>query len=215
MLSSIARAASAVLVLASLSVLCAYARVGTPPEPGFRLPDGTWLNGLAASVNSTSTIVAAAGSNQAGATQLAPGYALVEVDSGSGGIALPPAIAGTTILINNNLTTTLTIYPSIVNNPQTDAQDTINGTANVTAATHRGAAVLRQDRGLGGEIMIADGEHPAGPAGQRGYRRLAQRSGAHGRGCGLCAASQPDHQPGLRRAERAQAASAALRLECD
>jgi hypothetical protein len=39
-------------------------------------------------------------------------------------------------LLYNNGASTLTVYPSIVNNSITSAQDTINNTTSVTVATH-------------------------------------------------------------------------------
>lgn len=117
---------------------------GVAPQNGFGMQDGTWLNGLAAGENCTyQSGVAAAGSTQAGSTQLQPGYALVEVDTvaSSTGVALPPAIQGTEISIYNNGANTLTVYPSIANNGATGAQDTINNGSSLSGgiATHASA----------------------------------------------------------------------------
>lgn len=113
---------------------------GTPPGNGFQLVDGVWLQGLAGGSNATfqNGLTAAGSSSQAGALQLAAGITLFETDtvSSNTGVALPPAIAGTEISLYNNGSSTLTVYPSIVNNPITSAQDTINNSTSTTANSH-------------------------------------------------------------------------------
>ncbi len=93
------------------------------------MPDGTWLNGLAGGQNATfQSGIAAAGTTQATATQLAAGIQLFEIDTAaaSSGVALPACVGGTELSIYNNGASTLTVYPLIINNPITAAQDTIN-----------------------------------------------------------------------------------------
>ena len=121
----------------------AAASIGTPPTPatGFGLVDGTWLNGLAGGVNSAYQYgFTAAGTTQATALQLPAGIKLMEVDTAasSTGVALPPCLQGTEFGIYNNGAQTLTIYPSIANNPVTAAQDTINNGTSLSGglATH-------------------------------------------------------------------------------
>lgn len=112
--------------------------VGLVPGSGPQLIDGVWANGVAAGQNASYLYgVAAAGSNQAGSTQLAPGYTLIEVDTNSGaGVALPEAVQGTEISIYNNSANTLTVYPAIANNSLTGSQDTINNGTSTTATAH-------------------------------------------------------------------------------
>ena len=121
------------------SICAAIAAQGFPPQNGFGMPDGTWLNGVAAGLNSTFVSgVAAAGSNQATSTQLLPGLTLIEVDSGTGGVALPAGLAGTEVSIFNNTGATINVFPSIANNGATGSQDTINAGTSFTGgmATH-------------------------------------------------------------------------------
>lgn len=113
--------------------------VGLQPTYGPQLVDGTYVNGIAAGLNATSQAgFTAAGNNQATALQLSPGNTLIEFDTvGNGtGAALPAALAGTEISIYNNGANTLTMYPSIANNPVTAAQDTINNGTSTTIASH-------------------------------------------------------------------------------
>lgn len=117
----------------------AVAAVGTLPGTGPSLIDGAWLNGLAGGLNySYQYGITAAGTTQATATQLPSGIALLEVDTtaASTGAALPPCFQGTSLSLYNNGASTLTVYPNVVNNPITAAQDTINNTTSVTIATH-------------------------------------------------------------------------------
>lgn len=113
---------------------------GFAPQNGFELPEGRWLNGLAAGVNYTyGSGFSAAGTTQSGATQLPSLLRLIEVDTvgASSGVALPPAVAGSEVSVYNSTSTTLTVYPSIANNPKTGVQDTINTTASsITVGAH-------------------------------------------------------------------------------
>lgn len=102
---------------------------GTVPLPGFQTIDGNWLIGLAGGVNySYEYAITAAGTTQATATQLPSQIRLIEVDtaSASTGVNLPPALPGTAVSLYNNGAQTLAVYPTVLNNPVTAAQDTIN-----------------------------------------------------------------------------------------
>ena len=134
------------VLFACLFATAAFAGVGNPPTPsnGPGLVDGTWLNGLAGGQNqSYQSGLAAAGTTQAGATQLPAGIALLEVDTvgASSGVALPPCFAGTEISVYNSTATTLTYYPSVANNPLTAAQDTINGGSSKAVTSASGGTV--------------------------------------------------------------------------
>lgn len=129
-------------LLAAVAALClatsAMAGTGTPPTPsnGMGLVDGSWLNGLAGGQNESYQYgIAAAGTTQATATQLPAGIALIQVDSGTGGFALPACLAGTELSVFNNSGATLTAYPSVKNNPVTGAQDTINSSTSMGSLT--------------------------------------------------------------------------------
>jgi hypothetical protein len=115
--------------------------VGIPPDDGNELINGLWAKGIAAGQNfSYLAGVTAAGANQAAAFQLLPGFMLIEIDGGGSatGVALPPAVAGTVIAIfNNTAQTNLVVYPSIVNNGLTAAQDTINNTTSLAFTAAR------------------------------------------------------------------------------
>lgn len=132
------------LALAAIIILVAgssYAAVGVAPTSGPALQDGIWLNGLAGGLNySYQYGISAAGTTQAGATQLPSGSALLELDTvaASSGIALPPCLPGTGFSLYNNGANTVTVYPSVSNNPITAAQDTINNGTTLSGgiATH-------------------------------------------------------------------------------
>lgn len=135
----------------------AAAVTGTPPVPsnGFGLVDGAWLTGLAGGTNYTfQSGITAAGTTQATATQLGAGIYLYEVDTAasSTGVALPPCIAGTQNVMYNNGAQTLTIYPSIANNPVTAAQDTINNGTSLSGglASHASIAFSCAKNGVWG-----------------------------------------------------------------
>ena len=114
----------------------ALAATGTPPGTGPSLIDGGWLNGLAGGQNeSYQSGIAAAGSGQSSATQLPSGIALLEVDSGSGGVALPTCFAGSELSVYNNTGGGITVYPTVPNNPATSAQDTINNSSSFSASS--------------------------------------------------------------------------------
>jgi hypothetical protein len=109
--------------------------IGTPPGTGPALVDGVWLAGLAGGQNETyQSGISAAGSTQAGATQLPAGIALIEVDTASAnqGLALPEAVAGTELSVYVSVNATVKFYPSVPNNALTGAQDTINGATSIT-----------------------------------------------------------------------------------
>ena len=115
--------------LVCAAVGAAFAVTGTPPGSGFQLVDGAWLQGIANGGNLTyQSGIAAAGTTQATATQLSATIALAEVDTtaASTGINLPQALPGAALFVYNNGASTLTVYPTVANNPVTAAQDTIN-----------------------------------------------------------------------------------------
>lgn len=146
------RAMGAAFALVLLGAM-AQAVVGTVPSGGPGLTDSVWLNGLAGGQNFTYQYgISAAGTTQATSTQLPAGIALMEIDTvgASSGVALPPCIAGTQITIYNATATTLTIYPSIANNPLTSAQDTINSGASITLLTHTGTSPACAKNGVWG-----------------------------------------------------------------
>lgn len=127
--------------LIAASVGTAYAVIGTPPGTGPELADGAWLNGLAAGHNRTYQYgLAAAGTTQATSTQLPTRTQLLQIDTtgANSGVALPPALKGVMLSLYNNGASTLTVYPSIANNPVTAAQDTINNGTSFSGgvATH-------------------------------------------------------------------------------
>ena len=118
----------------------AVALVGIAPQKygDEALINQQWLYGLSGGENFTSVYgITAAGSNHAGATQLTAGHLLQEIDTtaASTGVALPTCSAGTRMSVFNHGANTLTVYPSIADNPLTQAQDTINGTTDVTETT--------------------------------------------------------------------------------
>lgn len=123
------------LALAILALVgCASGvHAGGPLQNGsYATIDQGWLYGLASGNNLTTMAgVAAAGSNQATATQLTPNVALYMIESGTGGFNLPACIAGTSLWVYNKSGATLTAYPAVANNPVTGAQDTINGATSV------------------------------------------------------------------------------------
>lgn len=118
--------------------------IGTVPTPGFQEIDGDFVNGITQGHNSVfQNGLTAGGNSQATALQLADRISMFEIDTvaASAGVALPPALAGMEISVYNNGASTLTIYPSIVNNGATGAQDTINNGTSFSGgvATHTGA----------------------------------------------------------------------------
>lgn len=128
------------LVLAG-AAMHASAITGQVPGTGFAMIDGTWLNGLAGGLNNSyQAAITAAGTTQATATQLQAGIRLLEVDTtaASTGVNLPQALPGTIVSLYNNGASTLTVYPTVSNNPITAAQDTINSGTSFSGgvATH-------------------------------------------------------------------------------
>jgi hypothetical protein len=125
------------------SACYADTNVGIKPTPGSgpSLVDGTWLNGVVGGSNwKNQYAISAAGTTQAGATQLPANTYLLEVDTaGSGGnqgVALPTCLGGTEIVVINNTAYTFYVYPSVTNNPVTSAQDTINNSTSTTITTY-------------------------------------------------------------------------------
>lgn len=106
--------------------------IGNPPSNGYAETDGNWLNGLAGGHNLLfQNGITAIGTNQATSQQLADRIAVLEIDtsSASTGVALPAALAGVNIFVINNTANNISVFPSIVNNPVTAAQDTFNNNA--------------------------------------------------------------------------------------
>lgn len=152
MLKQIANMIAGAIIFAGISAAVA---IGTPPLPGIgpALQDGQWLLGLAGGQNySYQSGISAAGTTQATSTQLQAGIAVIEIDTvgSSAGVALPACIAGTVIDIYNNGANTLTIYPSITNNPITAAQDTINNTTTLSLTSHTATSPACAKNGVWG-----------------------------------------------------------------
>lgn len=126
--------------------------IGIVPTTGFQPVDSDWLNGLAGGHNLAyqSGISAAGTSSQATATQLADRVSVIEVDTtaSNSGVALPAALQGMRISIYNNGAQTLTVYPSIANNPVTGAQDTINNIATASLTSKVGATYACAKNGV-------------------------------------------------------------------
>lgn len=149
MLKSILQFALGAFVAAAIGY--AAASVGNPPGNGYALPDGVWLNGVAAGMNSTYQYgLTAAGTTQATATQIPSGYKLMEFDTvgSSTGAALPFCYQGTEFGIYNNGASTLTVYPNATNNPTTSAQDTIDNATSVTLLTHTAEVIFCAKNGV-------------------------------------------------------------------
>lgn len=120
------------VALLCLIPVVAFAAIGQIPGNGFQMVDGAWLNGLAGGHNLLSQNgLTAVGNSQATSLQMADRLAILQIDtsSASTGAALPSALAGVIIYVNNNTGNNITIYPSIANNPATAAQDTFNNNA--------------------------------------------------------------------------------------
>lgn len=127
--------------LVCAAVGAAFAVTGTPPVPGMNVIDGSWLLGLANGVNNSYQYgITAAGTTQATATALPTNTYLIEVDTtaASTGVNLVPAFPGTEFSLYNNGANTLTLYPSVANNPLSSpsAQDTINNGSSTTLSSH-------------------------------------------------------------------------------
>lgn len=107
--------------------------IGNTPVGTFQLIDGDFVNGITQGHNmvSQSGVVAAGSSSHANSTQLADRIAFFEIDTvtANSGVSLPPALAGVSIFVGNNTATNVIVYPSIANNPATNAQDTFNAAA--------------------------------------------------------------------------------------
>jgi hypothetical protein len=127
--------------LVAAAVGTAFAVQGVAPVTGFQTIDGAWINGVKDGINwSYQYNITAVGTNQATAVQLAANKYLQQVDtSGSGGatgVALPTCVQGMSLHLNNNTAYTIDVYPAVVNNPATAAQDTINNTTSTTITTY-------------------------------------------------------------------------------
>lgn len=136
------------MLFASIGV----AAIGTIPHPGFQAIDGDWLNGLAGGHNMIfQNGLTAVGTNQATSLQLADRVAFLEIDtsSASTGAALPAAIAGVNVFVANNTANNIVIYPQILNNPTTSAQDTFNAAqTSFTLNAHTGSAFSCAKNGI-------------------------------------------------------------------
>lgn len=117
-------------------------QVGTKPGPGFRLPDGTWLNGLSNGQNLSylNGVVAHAGGTKAAAFQLPAAVALIEVDTVAAdhdSCLLPQAAAGVTVEIFNSGAHVLDLYgqgTDTVNNAATANAYSLNANQSATFA---------------------------------------------------------------------------------
>jgi len=131
----------AVAILAGLLAIApAGAVTGNPPGPGFSLPDGSWLIGLANGQNFSSVSgLTAVGTTQATALALTPNVFMYEIDTagsgGNSGVALPPCLVGEMAIISDNTAYTIYVYPAVTNNPITGAQDVINVGSAATSTT--------------------------------------------------------------------------------
>ena len=140
-------------LLCSTLTLFATQGVAPPAGGGMRLLDADYVLGIANGTNLSFTSgISAAGTTQATATQLAGGFNLVEIDTvgASSGVALPFCLAGTQMNIYNNTATTLTVYPAILNNPITAAQDTINNSTSYSLSAHTGISPACAKNGVWG-----------------------------------------------------------------
>jgi hypothetical protein len=112
--------------------------IGNIPVGDEQLIDGNFINGMTQGHNNVSQSgIAAAGTNQATATQLPDRISILEVDisSASQGVALPHALNDMVITLINNTANSLTVFPAIANN-SLGVQDLINNTTSVALAAH-------------------------------------------------------------------------------
>lgn len=129
----------AILTFAAVFAAASFGAVGTPPGTGPGVVDGAWLTGLANGRNfSYQNGITAAGTTQATGTQLSSGIVLVQIGTAaaSTGVNLPQAYQGTALMISNAGANTVTVYPTVPNNPITAAQDTINAGTSTTIASN-------------------------------------------------------------------------------
>lgn len=135
-----AAALAGCLAMAALAAPSAVQAItGTQPHSGFQMIDGDFVNGIAGGQNNTfQSGFTATGTTQATALQLPAATMLMEIDTtaASTGVNAPPALPGAEFNLYNNGASTLTVYPTVPNNPVTSAQDTINSATSVTIATH-------------------------------------------------------------------------------
>jgi hypothetical protein len=114
---------------------------GRPPpqDGGFRLMDSQWVLGIAQGINAAfSNGNTCLGTTQATGAQLPANTQLYDLDTVASGTGcnLPFAFTGTVLHIYNNGLNTATIFPNVINNPVTAAQDTINNTTSFSLASH-------------------------------------------------------------------------------
>ena len=116
------------LIVSAVTVAYGYG-IAPLPYGDEALINQQWLYGLSGGVNYTYQYgITAAGTTQATAKALPNLVRLFSIDTvgASSGVNLPTCIQGTALSVYNNTATTLAIYPAVVNNPVTAAQDTIN-----------------------------------------------------------------------------------------
>lgn len=125
---------------------------GSRPIGRNQLIDGDFVNGLSWGDNVVfQNGLTAVGTNQATSLQLGTEIAIFEIDTStaSTGVAMPPALAGNNLFVINNTANNITIYPSIVNNAKTSAQDTFNNAAtSFTLNAHTGTGFTCGKNGL-------------------------------------------------------------------
>ena len=133
------------LAVSAVTVALAQSQFGLGRAPlsngDEALIDQKWLWALSGGRNRIyQSGITAAGTNQATAKALPNTVQLVEVDtvSSSTGVNLPTCLQGTLLMVYNNGSNTLTVYPAVANNPITAAQDTINNGTSLSGgmATH-------------------------------------------------------------------------------
>lgn len=127
------------LIGANVVAIAAITGRAPPANGGFRLIDSQWVLGVSQGVNNVfASGLTGAGTTQATATVLPANTKLYEFDTvaSSTGFQLPFAFSGVLIHLYNNGAQTATIYPNVINNPNTAAQDTINNSTSTTLGSH-------------------------------------------------------------------------------
>lgn len=131
----------AAMTFAAMFAVSAVATIyGTPPEPGFRMIDGTWVANLAAGHNNTyvASLTARAGGTQAACTALADGVYLQEIDTAAtanDSVCLPFANPPNVIVVTNQGAAAVAVFANASTNPATGTTDSINGVANTAQLT--------------------------------------------------------------------------------
>ena len=116
--------------------------IGNIPVGEEQLIDGTFVNGITQGHNLVfKNGIAAAGTTQAGATQLPDRVAVMMIDTAGAstdGVALPPALAGSGhfLFLYNNTSQNCVVYPTVANNAVTGIQDTINSSTSFALNAH-------------------------------------------------------------------------------